>query len=104
MAAADAFAAAFSGTAPEPTPPESSTLSGTPAHRAADELSLDHVFKANTPSRESGAANGFSFDQFFADEMTDTTADSPGDPAAGSPEATDDIAQFNTWLNGLKKT
>jgi tetratricopeptide (TPR) repeat protein len=103
-AAADAFAAAFSATVPEPTPPVSSTLSGTPAHRAADELSLDHVFKAITPTRECGAANGFSFDQFFADEMTDTTADSPGDPGAGAPEATDDIAQFNAWLNGLKKT
>jgi len=36
--------------------------------------------------------------------MTDPTAESTGDAAPGSPDATDDIAQFNAWLNGLKKT
>jgi tetratricopeptide (TPR) repeat protein len=102
--AADALAAAFATTAPEPTSVESSPLDGTPAHRAPDELSLDHVFKANTPPRASGATNGFSFDQFFADEMTDPAAESSADAAPGSAEATDDIAQFNAWLNGLKKT
>ena len=102
--AADALAAAFARTVPEPASVEPS-LEGTPAHRATDELSLDHVFKANTPPRSSGATNGFSFDQFFAEEMTDPAAESTGgDAAPGSPDATDDIAQFNAWLNGLKKT
>lgn len=102
--AANALAAAFADTAPEPASPETTPLDGTPAHRAHDELSLDHVFKANTPPRERAGTNGFSFDEFFADEMTDAAAQSSGDSAQGSPEATDDIAQFNDWLNGLKKT
>jgi tetratricopeptide (TPR) repeat protein len=104
MAAADALAAAFAETAPEPAPADSNPLDGTPAHRAPDELSLDHVFKAGTPPRQSGGANGFSFDQFFADEMGDPAGESAPEAAPGSPEATDDIAQFNAWLNGLKKT
>jgi tetratricopeptide (TPR) repeat protein len=103
-AAADTLAAAFAETEPDPAPPESTPLEGTPAHRAQDELSLDHVFKATTPPRQSGGANGFSFDQFFADEMADPAEESSADAAPGSPEATDDIAQFNAWLNGLKKT
>jgi tetratricopeptide (TPR) repeat protein len=101
--AASALAAAFA-TTPEPEPHRPTPLPGTPAHRAPDELSLDHVFKANTPTREGSESNGFSFDQFFAEEMTDASADSPGEPTPGSPESTDDIAQFNAWLNGLKKT
>jgi hypothetical protein len=36
--------------------------------------------------------------------MADPTEESSADAAPGSPEATDDIAQFNAWLNGLKKT
>jgi hypothetical protein len=36
--------------------------------------------------------------------MADPAEESSGDAAPGSPEATDDIAQFNAWLNGLKKT
>jgi tetratricopeptide (TPR) repeat protein len=104
IAAADALAAAFAETAPDAVTPESAPLEGTPAHRAQDELSLDHVFKAATPPRESGGASGFSFDQFFADEMADRAEESSADASPGSPEATDDIAQFNAWLNGLKKT
>ena len=46
-AAADALAAAFAETAPETVPPDSTPLEGMPAHRAQDELSLDHVFKAH---------------------------------------------------------
>ena len=101
--AASALAAAFA-TMPEPEPHRPTPLPGTPAHRAPDELSLDHVFKPNTPPRESQESNGFSFDQFFAEGMTDASAESSGEPAPGSPESTEDIAQFNAWLNGLKKT
>jgi hypothetical protein len=100
--AANALAAAFAATAPDSSEP--APLDGTPAHRAPDELSLDHVFKASTAPRERAGTNGFSFDEFFADEMTDAAAQSSGDSAQESPEATDDIAQFNAWLNGLKKT
>jgi tetratricopeptide (TPR) repeat protein len=101
--AASALAAAFA-TTPEPEGHRPTPLPGTPAHRAPDELSLDHVFKPNTPPRDTSASNAFSFDQFFADEMTDAGAEPSREPAPGSPEATDDIAQFNAWLNGLKKT
>jgi tetratricopeptide (TPR) repeat protein len=101
-AAADALAAAFAETAPD-SASDPTSLDGTPAHRAQDELSLDHVFKASTPPRQSGAT-GFSFDQFFADEMADPAEESSTDAAPGAPEGTDDIAQFNAWLNGLKKT
>jgi len=78
-------------------------LEGQPAHPAASELSLDQVFKGATPSRTEAQPQGFSFDQFFAGEANA----SPASPANGntSPvEGTDDIAQFNAWLNGLKKT
>jgi tetratricopeptide (TPR) repeat protein len=102
--AADAFAAAFADTAPDDSTEEPPVLPGTPAHRATDELSLDHVFKANTPPRESGGTNGFTFDQFFAEETTDASGESSDQAAPGAAEASDDIAQFNAWLNGLKKT
>jgi len=102
-AATNALAAAFATLAPEPPSPDPAPLPGTPAHRAPDELSLDHVFKANG-GRESGGANGFSFDQFFADEATDAPADSSDSTGPDASQAPDDIAQFNAWLNGLKKT
>lgn len=92
---------------------DSSALRGTPAHQAADELSLDHVFRAATPAKGSGAAGAFSLDQFFAGEMPnpETSANSsegsgPGGSVGGggAPRTNEDIAQFNAWLNGLKKT
>ncbi|MEP6493816.1 MAG: tetratricopeptide repeat protein [bacterium] len=97
-ALAEAFAADSAATA------AASPLHGVPAHRASNELRLDHVFKANTPPRSDVEDEGFSFDQFFSDDMSDPAAGTPGDGGAPSPESTDDIAQFNAWLNGLKKT
>ena len=81
---------------------ESDPLHGTPAHRASNELSLDHVFKGNSHPR--GEPNDFSFDQFFSEDMTDapSAGNLPGGVAPTDPS--DDIAQFNAWLNGLKKT
>jgi hypothetical protein len=55
-----------------------------------------------TPAKGSGAANAFSLDQFFAGEVA--SADTPEGSSEGAPRATEDIAQFNAWLNGLKKT
>src|SRR5262249_36835951 len=87
-----------------PTPP----LPGVPAHAAKSELSLDHVFKS-TPSRriEGAESDGFSFDRFFAEELNDTAqkggSETPTTPGKGAG-AGDAIAQFNDWLNGLKKT
>jgi hypothetical protein len=68
-------------------------------------LSLDHVFKSGSAQRPPNEIDEFSFDQFFADDGTEPRATpSDGSGAADAPEATEDIAQFNSWLNGLKKT
>ena len=70
------------------------------------ELSLDHVFKSTQARRPEAEVDGFSFDQFFADDMTDSASKDEADKSSsgkgGGPA--DDIAQFNNWLNGLKKT
>jgi hypothetical protein len=84
-------------------------LRGTPAHQAADELSLDHVFRTATPAKGSGAGGVFSLDQFFAGEGSDAeisqgSSEGSGGGAGGAHRTGDDIAQFNAWLNGLKKT
>src|SRR5690348_15841529 len=79
---------------------DDSALRGTPAHPAADELSLDHVFRSATPAKGS-AADGLSLDQFFSGNAANPeTAETEGT----SPRSNDDIAQFNAWLNGLKKS
>jgi hypothetical protein len=79
-------------------------LTGVPAHRAANELSLDHVFRAGPPAPEADGGSNFSFDQFFAEEMTDQKPASAADQAPQNQSSADDIAQFNAWLSGLKKT
>jgi hypothetical protein len=97
LAAATVLADAFTNET-EVTP-----LTGHPAHRAANELSLDHVFRANTPAQGTQRTGAFSFDKFFSEgsieQSPGTNTDTP--PGAGS---TDDIAEFNAWLSGLKKT
>ena len=77
-------------------------LEGRPAHPAANELSLDQVFKVATPAHTEAQPDGFSFDQFFAGETNSSPASPPTNTSPS--EGTDDIAQFNAWLNGLKKT
>jgi tetratricopeptide (TPR) repeat protein len=70
-------------------------------------LSLDQVF-GKTPRHTDGTRRQptFSFDQFFSG---DAVADKPGpaqpDTAAPPDEdgANPDVAQFNAWLEGLKK-
>jgi tetratricopeptide (TPR) repeat protein len=93
LVAADTLAQAF---APEPAP---EPLEGRPAREAANELSLDRVFRQPTPAHAGEGSGGFSFDQFFAGERVE-------DPHTGAPEkpGDDDIEQFNAWLNGLKKS
>jgi tetratricopeptide (TPR) repeat protein len=102
--AATTLSQAFGPAAAE-TPP--APLKGVPAHAASSELSLDHVFKTGQGRRQEAEADGFSFDQFFADELGDAAAKGGVEPSS-SPETSsgpgDDIAQFNNWLNGLKKT
>jgi tetratricopeptide (TPR) repeat protein len=77
-------------------------LEGAPARRAANELSLDHVFKANAPPRS--GSDDFSFDQFFGEGTPGEAAPGSGDPGTAPSEPLDDIAQFSSWLSGLKKT
>ena len=79
-------------------------LPGRPATPAANELSLDHVFRHATPASGAGA-QGFSFDQFFSQQAQQDVAATDAEPAneAGAGQ-TDDIQQFNAWLEGLKKT
>ena len=81
---------------------DDAALRGTPAHPAADELSLDHVFRAATPPKGGAAAGAFSLDQFFGG--AEANPDTPESSDAAPPRSSDDIAQFNAWLNGLKKT
>ena len=88
----------------EASPSEPEPITGAPARRATDELSLDHVFKSNAPPRSSGEAENFSFSQFFAEESKPAASANPGGAApAPAPESIDDISQFNAWLDGLKK-
>ena len=97
--AADALAQAF-GEWPEPTP-----IRGIPAHEASSELSLDHVFKANAPVPRREDPDAFSFDQFFSEESGESSEARSGEQSGGGgASGGDDIAQFNAWLNGLKKT
>jgi tetratricopeptide (TPR) repeat protein len=100
-----AFAPDAAPEQPAPTPP--APLQGVPAHTANSELSLDHVFKSTQARRPEAEGDGFSFDQFFADDMTDSAAKGGADGNSSSGKGggpADDIAQFNNWLNGLKKT
>jgi hypothetical protein len=109
-AAAETLARAFASETPASSPIASASAStatpfdGAPAHRAADELSLDHVFKGNQTPRTGSDRDGFSFDQFFADEVAEGSAETAAESQSAAQQGPDDIAQFNAWLNGLKKT
>ncbi len=78
-------------------------MEGAPARRANEELSLDSVFRE--PERPPAPhAQGFSFDRFFANPTPALGAPATEAPAEGQPaESDDDIEQFNSWLDGLKK-
>jgi hypothetical protein len=98
LVAATSYAEAFATEGPDTL-----ALRGMPAHRASSELSLDTVFKADQPTPASGNGATFSFDQFFSGELADAAPRVGGaERSASAPP--DDIAQFNAWLTGLKKT
>jgi tetratricopeptide (TPR) repeat protein len=100
--AASALAQAF-GSGTDATP-----LAGNPTRPASGELSLDSVFREG--SRTPRTSQGFSFDQFFSQNVegdktsgggrTSQEASAAGEPAERSE---DDIEQFNSWLQGLKQ-
>ncbi|HVE79277.1 MAG TPA: tetratricopeptide repeat protein [Gemmatimonadaceae bacterium] len=102
-AAASVLAGAFTDGDDRASPP---SVQGRPSRAAATELSLDHVFRDSERKPAPGARDGgsYSFDQFFAETPQEPQA--PADEAA-PPErehgARDDIEQFNSWLQGLKK-
>jgi tetratricopeptide (TPR) repeat protein len=79
-------------------------LTGEVAHQESTEAPTDRVPSGSTPSASQAAAEGFSFDQFFAGEAN-AAPPKPSSEMGGPPvESPEDIAQFNAWLNGLKKT
>lgn len=99
-AAASALAAAFSAPSEKP---DGKPL-GRPTRAANSEISLDHVF------RESGARpatqkerNNFSFDQFFSENASGAAANAETSGGPDDAPPPDDIEQFNSWLEGLKK-
>jgi hypothetical protein len=83
-----------------------SSLDGKPSAPAPNELSLDHVFRHATPAAGAAAQPpSFSFDQFFSQQAhQDVSAAESESGTEGSGGASDDIQQFNAWLEGLKKT
>jgi tetratricopeptide (TPR) repeat protein len=84
---------------------EPTSLAGRPATPAATELSLDHVFRHATPAAGSATQSSFSFDQFFSQQAQQDVASSDAQPSSdASGGLSDDIQQFNAWLEGLKKT
>lgn len=103
--AASALAQAFGGSSEAPS------ISGRPARAAAQELSLDSVFR-DGGARAPRPSGSFSFDQFFS-EGASGNADKPASPTTGGHDVVppsepaertaDDISQFNSWLQGLKQ-
>ena len=72
------------------------------------ELTLDSVFREG--SRGGRTSQGFSFDQFFSQNVEGDKTSGGGRnsqelPASGEPaeRSEDDIEQFNSWLQGLKQ-
>ncbi|MDQ3995932.1 MAG: hypothetical protein M3303_02825, partial [Gemmatimonadota bacterium] len=104
VAAASTLADAFSGGSGAAAP--EAPIGGRPAHPATTELSLDSVFRdgAGGGVASGRGSSGVSYDQFFSQPtqpaVSNTDAPSATTPAAGG---SDDIEQFNAWLQGLKK-
>jgi hypothetical protein len=98
----------FTSSAPPPRDDarsDAGELPGRPSTPAATELSLDHVFRHATPAAGGAAHSSFSFDQFFSQQAQQDVAASDAERSTGeSAGLSDDIQQFNAWLEGLKKT
>lgn len=99
--AAHALALSFAGSvAGGDSALDSLDTTGAPAHPATNELSLDTVFGAG---KSVAAPSSFSFDQFFSRRATTPPASNVQAPADADSSATDDIADFTQWLEGLKQ-
>ena len=72
-------------------------IAGSPARVATKELSLDSVF---SPSQAPATPSSFSFDQFFSKDAASGAAPTAAQSGVDSP---DDVAQFTSWLQGLKR-
>jgi hypothetical protein len=83
---------------------ETTRLKGLPAHRASSELSLDHVFRTSTPAKGLDSGGSFSFDRFFSHESVEQSPTPTPEQPPSTAGSADDIAEFNAWLSGLKKT
>jgi hypothetical protein len=83
---------------------ETTRLKGLPAHRASSELSLDHVFRTSTPAKGLDSGGSFSFDRFFSNESVEQSPTPTPEQPPSTAGSADDIAEFNAWLSGLKKT
>ena len=101
--ASSALAQAF-GTSAETTP-----ITGNPTRPATGELTLDSVFR-DGGARGQRTSQGFSFDQFFSQNVDGDRTSGGGQPAGDAPasgepaeRSEDDIEQFNSWLQGLKQ-
>ena len=82
-------------------------MPGQPARAASQELSLDQVFPEPTEARPPRrTSSSFAFDQFFAEAPpaapARTSKMTPSQPAP-APQTPEEIEQFQTWLQGLKK-
>jgi tetratricopeptide (TPR) repeat protein len=96
---ADAFTAGASGAAPS-----DAQIAGRPAHPAPTELSLDHVFRDGGAGAAPRSSSGVSYDQFFSQPaQAGTPSLNAPEDSTPSPSGSDDIEQFNAWLQGLKK-
>ena len=94
---------------------EEAVASGAPTRPAIDRLSLGAIFGEdpspvppaanNTPSEKPEGASGFSFDEFFGGgEAVSTGRTSSGSVrAARASDDEDDLDQFHSWLQSLKR-
>jgi tetratricopeptide (TPR) repeat protein len=68
-------------------------------------LPTSELEPGRAPAASSKAAGDvLSFDRYFANDLRDGPAKSGTEPQMSPRQGADDIAQFNNWLNGLKKT
>ena len=99
-AAASALASAFAPQAEKPR----DAMVGRPTRAAKSEISLDHVFReSGSRPAASKERSSFSFDQFFSETASGSPSANEEGSATPDDASGDDIEQFNSWLEGLKK-
>ena len=79
---------------------------GAPAREDPSALSLENVFKNGSGPAGVAATTGFSFDNFFTNEKRGSKNTSQSEPRARKRRGEDaeEIEQFNSWLEGLKRS